>query len=133
MYLAAVDILEPIGIITYSSTTMQIAKANLAQVAALQWDKAPIKMFFKYADFVDLFSLNLAIKLPKNTSIKKHAIELVNGKKLLYRPIYILNPVELVILKFYIDTHLKIGSIQLSKSITWALILFDKKPKNSLY
>ena len=47
-------------------------------------------------------------------------------------PIYSLGLVELETLKTYIKTHLKIGFIQLSKFFAGALILFDKKPDNSL-
>ncbi len=38
-------------------------------------DKAPSKVSTKYADFVDVFSLKLAVKLPEHTRINDHAIE----------------------------------------------------------
>ena len=63
--------------------------------------------------------------------INEHAIELIEGKKQLYKPIYILSPVKLKILKAYIETHLKTGFIQPSKSPASALIFFNKKPNNS--
>ncbi len=51
------------------------------------------------------------MELPENTGLNKLAIELVEGKQLLYGPIYALSPVELETLKSYIETHLKTGFI----------------------
>lgn len=58
-----------------------------------------------------MFLLDLAMKLPKNTGINKHIIELVEDKQSLYRPIYILSLMELMTLKTYIEPHLKTGFI----------------------
>ena len=49
-----------------------------AQIAHLKVDKAPIKVFSKYADFTDVFSLKLAIKLLKHMKINNYIIELVD-------------------------------------------------------
>ena len=46
------------------------------QIAALKQDKALTKLTSKYAEYADVFSFDLAIKLPENTSINKHAIKL---------------------------------------------------------
>ena len=75
----------------------------------------------------------MVIELPKNTSTNKHAIELQDGKQLLYEPIYSLGPIKLETLKTYIKTYLKTGFIQPFKSLANALILFNKKPKDSLW
>ena len=104
-----------------------------AQIAALKQDKAPIKVWPKYANYADVFSFNLAIELPKNTGIKEHAIELQDSKQPLYRPIYSLGPVKLETLKTYNETHLKIGFIRPFKSPAGAPILFDKKPDSSFW
>ncbi len=72
------------------------------------------------------------MELPENTGMNEHAIELIDGKQPLYGPIYALSPVELETLKAYIETHLKTGFIQPSKSLAGAPILFDKKPDGSL-
>ena len=56
-------------------------------------------------------SSELAIELPENTRINEHVIELIDGKQLLYGPIYALSPVKLKTLKAYIETHLKTGFI----------------------
>ena len=53
---------------------MYLSKA--AQIAALKQDKVSTKVLFKYTDYADIFSFVLAIELPKNTGINKHAIEL---------------------------------------------------------
>ena len=70
--------------------------------------------------------------LPKQTELNKHAIKLEEGKQPPYGPIYSLGPVELETLKTYIETHLKTGFIQPSKSPAGAPSLFDKKPDGSL-
>lgn len=71
--------------------------------------------------------------LPEGTELNKHAIELEDGKKLSYRPIYNLGPIELETLKIYIKMHLKTGFILPCKSPVNTFILFDKKPDSSLY
>lgn len=71
------------------------------------------------------------MKLPKNTSINKYAIELIEGKWLLYGLIYAFNLVELKTLKAYIITLLKTGFIWSFKSPTDISILFNKKLNGS--
>lgn len=72
------------------------------------------------------------MELPKNISINKYAIMLIEGEQPPYRPIYAFSPVKLEILKAYIKTNLKTGFIQPSKSFASASILFDKKLNGSL-
>ena len=103
-----------------------------AQISALIQNKAPTKVLPKYADYINVFFFNLAMKLPENTSINEHAIKLKEGKQPPYGPIYSLEPVELETLKTYIKTYLKTGFIQPSKSFAGIHILFDKKSDNSL-
>lgn len=98
-----------------------------AQITVLQWDKVPTKVLAKHADYIDIFSFDLALELSENTGINKHTIKLIVGKQPPYGPIYTLNPVELDTLKAYIGTHLKTEFIQLFKSLVGAPILFDKK------
>ncbi len=115
-------------------TTMLIHLSMAFQVqdnptlAALEWDKAFIKIPVKYSDYADVFLTDLAIELPENTGMNKHAIELIEGKQLSYRPIYALSLVELETLKTYIETHIKTSFIQYSKSPARVLIFFDTKP-----
>ena len=73
------------------------------------------------------------MELPPNTSINKHAIELQTDKQPLYGLIYSLGPVELEILKTYIETNLKTGFIWPFKSPAGAFILFDNKPDGSFW
>ena len=112
---------------------MAIHPSRAAQISALIQNEASTKVPPKYVDYADVFSFDLAIKLPENTGINKHAIELQDGKQPLYRPIYSLGPVELETLKTYIKTHLKTRFIQPSKSPAGAPILFDKKPDGSFW
>ena len=88
-----------------------IPLSRKAQISALIRDEAPTKVPPKYADYADIFLFDLAIELPKNTAINEYAIKLQDGKQPPYRPIYSLGPVELEILKTYIETHLKTGFI----------------------
>ena len=96
-------------------------------------EEAPTKVSAKYSDFADVFSLDLASKLPKHTRINNHAIELVNGQQLPYGPIYSLGPIESETLKTYIETNLVNGFIRPVKSPAGASILFDQKSDNSFW
>ena len=71
------------------------------------------------------------MELPENTGMNEHAIKLEEGKQPLFGPIYSLGPVELEILKTYIETNLAISFIQPFKSPTRVSILFDKKPNRN--
>ena len=64
--------------------------------------------------------------------MNEHAIELEEGKKPPFGPIYSLGPMELETLKTYIETNLANGFIHPSKSPARAPILFDRKPDGSL-
>ena len=112
---------------------MAIHPSRKTQISALIQDKAPTKVPPKYADYANVFSFNLAIELPENTGMNQHSIELQDGKQPLYRLIYSLGPVELETLKTYIKIHFKTKFIQLFKFLIGIRILFNKKPKNSLW
>ena len=103
-----------------------------AQVANLKVDKALTKVLSKYADFADIFSPKLAADIPEYMEINDHAIELVDDQQHSYGPIYSLDSIELERLKTYIENNLASGFIKPFKSPARALILFDKKPDNSL-
>ena len=95
-------------------------------------DKALIEVPPKYLDYADVFLFDLVIELPENTNMNEYTIELVEGKQPPYGPIYSLRPVKLETLKTYIETHLKTGFIQPTKSLAGAPILLDKKADGSL-
>ena len=73
-----------------------------------------------------------AVELSENIEMNEHAIELEEGKQLFFGPIYSLGPVELEILKTYIETNLANGFIYFFKSPAGASILFNRKPDGSL-
>ena len=102
------------------------------QISGLIVEEISTKASIKYSDFVDIFSPDLASKLPKYTGINDHAIKLVDNQQPPYRPIYRLRPVELKMLKAYIKTNLANGFIRPSKSPAGAPILFDQKSDGSL-
>ena len=100
-----------------------------AQIASLLTEE--VKIPDEYLDFIDVFSKKKALVLPERTELNEHAINLEDSKQPPYGPIYSLGPVELEILKTYIETYLKTGFIQPFKSPAGAPILFDKKPDGS--
>ena len=112
---------------------MAIHPSQTAQILALIQDKAFTKVPPKYADYVDVFSFDLAMELPKKTGINKQAIELQDSKQPPYGPIYSLGLVELETLKTCIKTHLKTGFIWPSKSPAGAPTLFNKKLDDSFW
>ena len=85
------------------------------------------KVFAKYLDYTDIFSLDLASELLEHIGINDHAIKLVDGQQPPYKPIYSLEPVELETLKAYIETNLANRLIKPSKSPASTLIFFDWK------
>ena len=93
------------------SAKMTIHPAQAAQIAVFRQDNTTNNVPPEYADYVDIFSFDLTMKLPENTGINKHTIELQDRKQPPYKPIYSLGPVELETLKTYIKTHLKTGFI----------------------
>ena len=76
-----------------------------AQIAHLKADGGFTKVSSKYTNFVDIFSRKLFAKLPEHTEINNYAINLPNDWQLLYSPIYGLGPIELEILKIYIENN----------------------------
>ena len=102
-----------------------------AQVRAPLFDEAPIEIPAEYSDYNDVFSVENVAELLENTGMNKHAIELEESKQSSIGSIYSLGPVELEILKTYIETNLINDFICPSKSPVGAPILFDKKPDGS--
>ena len=103
-----------------------------AQIAYLKADEASIKVFSEYADFINVFSLKLAVKVSKYTKINNHAIKLVDNWQPPYGLIYSLEPVELETLKTYIKNNLANSFIKPSKFLAGISIFFNKKLNESL-
>ena len=59
------------------NSTLLDARPHISGLIA---EEASTKIFAKYSDFADVFSPDLASKLPEHTGIKDHAIELVDGQ-----------------------------------------------------
>ena len=95
-------------------STMAIHPAREAQIASLVAEE--VKIPTEYSDFSDVFSEEKASILPEATELNQHAIELQEGQQPPYGPIYSLGPVELEMLKTYIETNLANGFIWPSKS-----------------
>lgn len=125
-----------IHVATSEAMPNHLSRASLVQdeptLAALKWDKTSTKIPAKYADYVNVFSSNRAMKLPKNISIYKPTIKLVKAKQLFFCPLYAFILIELETLKTHIKTHLKTGFIRTFRSSASTLILFDKKSDGSL-
>ena len=103
-----------------------------AQIAHLKVDKAFTKVLSEYADFADVFLLKLAAELPEHTKINNYAIKLVDDYQPPYGLINSLKPIELEILKAYIENNLANSFIRLSKFLAKTPIYFDKKRENNL-
>ena len=71
-------------------------------------------------------------ELPEHTCIDGRAIDLEEGKQPPYRPIHSLGPVELEILKTYIDTNLASGLIRPPKPHGGAPILLVRKADENI-
>ena len=103
-----------------------------AQIAYLKADKALIKVPSKYTDFGNVFLQKLVVELPEHIKINNHAIQLMDNWQPSYNLIYSLGPLELEMLKTYIENNLVSDFIKLSKSLARAPIFFDKKVDGNL-
>ena len=56
----------------------EVHLSKRAQIVYLKAEKAPIKVFSKYADFVDVFSPKLVVELSEHMRINNYAIEVVD-------------------------------------------------------
>lgn len=121
-----------VAILELPESAMSIYPSRNPLLSTLQQKNALSEICREYKKYINLFLPDLAIELPENTGINKHEIELVEGKKSLYGPIYSLGPVELEILRMYIKTYLKTGFIRPSKSRVGAPILFSKRSDSCL-
>ena len=126
-YLVHVASLSSTPLASLGSPPLDVHPSRRPQISGLIAKEALTKVPAEYSDFVDIFLLDLASKLPKHTEIHDYAIELVEGQQLPYGPIYSLKPVDLETLKAYIETNLANGFIRPSKSPAGAPILFDQK------
>ena len=110
----------------------QIGVQSGVQVGALLFDEASTEVLAEYSDYSDVFSAENVAKLPENTRINEHAIELEEDKQPHFGPIYSIGPVELEALKTYIETNLANGFIRPFKSSAGTPILFDRKLDGNL-
>lgn len=73
---------------------MTIHASRKAQIKALIAKKALSKLPAEYSDYADVFSPDIAIKLPEHIGINNYLIDIMEEKKLPYSLIYSLSPVE---------------------------------------
>ena len=81
-YIVYVASLSSTSLITSLNSILLDANVHLSyrsQIFGLIAEKAFTKVPNKYVDFIDIFSPNLASKLPKHTGINDHAIEPVDS------------------------------------------------------
>ena len=103
-----------VHVASFSSTSLasfNIYPSQRPQISGLITEDAT-KISAEYSDFVDIFSPDVAFELPEYTRINNHAIELVKSQQPPYGLIYSLGPVELEILKAYIETNFANGFIR---------------------
>lgn len=99
-----------LGLTIHLSRRAQIGDES-AQIAALNQNKAPIKVLAKYSNFANMFLAKEVLVLLKEIELNKYAIKLEEAKQLSYRLICSLGLVELENLKTYIKIYLKTGFI----------------------
>ena len=126
-YVVHIDSVSSVVLPSSSPLELNVNSSYRPQISGLIVKEATTKISAKYLDFADIFSPNLAFKLPEYTGINDHAIKLVDCQQPPYRRIYSLGPIELGILKAYIKTNLANEFIRPSKSPTSVPILFDQK------
>lgn len=95
-----------------------------AQITLLKAGKSLIVILLKYVNFANIFSSELIAQLSEYIKINDYTINLIDSKKLPYRLIYSLEPIELKILKTYIEINLANNFIRPSKSYKNILIFF---------
>lgn len=78
-------------------------------------NKTPINILTQYFDYNDIFSLEFVVELPEHIDINNYAIEIEESKQPSHSLIYSLAPVELEMLKTYIETNLTNSFIRPSK------------------
>lgn len=67
-------------ILTLGATARSIYFFHITQKAILQKYKTLTKEPSKYYDYINIFTSDLIMELPKNTSIDKKAIQLIEEK-----------------------------------------------------
>ena len=112
------------------SVDSNVHASRRAQISSLDIEEVTIPS--EYANYTDVFSPDSAAELPKHTGINNHSIGLIDDKQPPYGPIYSLGPVELQILKTYIETNLANGFIRPFKSPAGAPIPFIRKKDGNL-
>ena len=132
-YVVHVASLSSTPFTSLKSTLLDFHLSRKPQISGLIAGEAPTKVSAKYSDFADVFFSDLTSELPKHTGINNHAIKLVDGwQQSPYRFIYSPRPVDLEILKAYIETNLANGFIRSSQSPTGTPILFERKSNSFL-
>lgn len=89
------------------------------------------KLPTEYHDFLDVFSKDLASKLPPHRG-SDHKIPLQPGAAPAYGPLYNMSREELLVLKKYLDENLEKGFIRPSSSPAASPVLFVRKPGGGL-
>ena len=138
----AVTALDPehktyiVHVVSFSSIPLVVSLGSIPldvhpfwrpQISGLIAEEASTKIPDKYANFADIFFLDLASKLPEHTGINNHTIKPVDNQQPPYELINSLGPAELESLKANIETNLANGFIRLSMSPTGTPILFNQK------
>ena len=134
--IAALDVnskMFVVHVVIWEREEMPVYFERQAQVGALLFDEALTEVPVEYSNYSNVFSAENIAKLPENTRMNEHAIELEKGKQPPFGPIYSLGSVELETFKTYIKTNLANGFIRLSKSPAGVSVLFDRKPDRSLH
>ena len=96
-----------------------------AQIGALLFDNAFIKILAEYSNYNNIFFVENVTELPKNSKRNKHFIKLKKDKQPLFKSIYNLKLIKLEILKTYTEINLANDFIQSFKFFTGISIFFN--------
>ena len=95
--------------VAFFNLASKIYSNRKAQIGSLL--KEEVKIPNKYSDFTNIFSKKKALVIPECIKLNELVINLEHGKQLTYGSIYSLGPMEIELLKTYIEIYLKTGFI----------------------
>ena len=105
--------------------------SKITRLMTIELNKGSSSLPAAYEDYRDVFDADEAAKLPTQTHTT-HAIDLEEGAKVPYGPIYHLSELELRTLRDYLAENERRGWIRKSKSPAGAPILFVPKKDGTL-
>lgn len=118
------DKIFAVFIVSFISFNSDIHSFCRTKLVFLFINKALIVILFEYANFIDIFSLKYITELSKHIKNYYHLIYPIDSQQPHYKSIHSLKPVELEILKTFIEINLANSFIKPFKLPMGTSILF---------